>query len=103
MEVLKVLQETITSSTTRKGNVDKLIEMITKEKDVEGKEKPDNDEEEEEQFVNDGEDGSSDFSSEEEESSSEDWCHQAEVFIFWTLLLGLFLWLCNKFDFYYLT
>ncbi|KAI5442932.1 hypothetical protein KIW84_011823 [Lathyrus oleraceus] len=36
MEVSKALQMTITSSTIRKRNVEKLIKMLTKEKNVKG-------------------------------------------------------------------
>ncbi|KAI5432191.1 hypothetical protein KIW84_036077 [Lathyrus oleraceus] len=48
MEVPKALQETIIVSTTRKRNMDGLIKMLTKEKEVEDEEKDNSEEEEEE-------------------------------------------------------
>lgn len=72
MEVSNSRQDTFTASTIRKRNVDRLIKMLIKEKDVEDEEKANNQEKEEEQFASDEKDGSSRSSSEEEESIFED-------------------------------
>lgn len=51
MEVSRALQEIITTSTTRKRNVNGLIKMLTQEKDVKDEEKANS--EEEEHFASD--------------------------------------------------
>lgn len=48
MKVSKVLQETITTSTIRKRNVDEFIKLLIKEKEVKDEEKVNNYEEDEE-------------------------------------------------------
>ncbi|CAK8577756.1 unnamed protein product [Lathyrus sativus] len=53
MEVSKILQEIIAASIIRKRNVDELIKMLTKEKDIKDEEKANS--EEEEQYASDEE------------------------------------------------
>ncbi|KAI5427904.1 hypothetical protein KIW84_033073 [Lathyrus oleraceus] len=60
MQVSKAIQETITTSTIRKKNMDNLIKMLTMEKEIEKEEEVGSEEEEE-------------IASEEDEDNSKDW------------------------------